>query len=88
MLAMVTTTPLSPRCPATDHLRAAVSTIVLGTLHSLAIHAIRAPVNSERRVANAARDAELIPEPIITTVAIQREQVSISEVQPTANHHR
>jgi hypothetical protein len=27
-------------------------------------------------------------QPIVATVAIQREQVAISEVQPTANHHR
>jgi hypothetical protein len=50
----------SSRCPATAHLRPAVSAVVLGKLHLLA-HAIGVPVNPERCVADAAREAVLIP---------------------------
>src|ERR1019366_599709 len=50
----------SSRCPAADHLRPAVSAVVLGKLH-LIVHAIGVPVNPERGVADATRNAVFIP---------------------------
>jgi hypothetical protein len=57
---VVTVVPWSPRCPQIDHPRSAVSAVILEGLHG-AIHAIRVPVNPERRVPNTTSDTELIP---------------------------
>src|ERR1035438_1739574 len=50
----------SPRCLPCHHLRPAVSAVVLGVVHG-AIHAIRVPVNPERRVPDTTSDTEFIP---------------------------
>jgi hypothetical protein len=65
--------PCSPLGPAPDHLRPAVSAVALGGLHSLAIHAKGVPVNPERRVADAARDAVLIPSGFSVVVQARNE---------------
>jgi hypothetical protein len=68
---------ISSRCPTNDHLRAAEATVVLGG-HSLVIHAKGVPakgvpVNPERRMADAARNAVLIPSGLSGVVMTRHE---------------
>ena len=68
----------SPRCPATDHLRPAVSAVVLWA-DCFAIHAKRVPVNPERLMADAARNAVLIPSGLRVVVMTRHEHQALLE---------